>query len=360
MARRCCCLGCEIVVDDFDRADNTNLGGNWTELTGAWEIKDNRIQETTGSGKAITTASNPYNVQESHASVNLIDIKAGTIYRLLINYNTPTDYLWGEYTWDGGATADLSVGSGVGAAWETVQVPAPVLGGVPAIRTEGLSLCRSRDGLNANVDSDATTAWKCNIPDNNGRKAGLEVTALGSGVTEAIFDDFAYLVHWISDPDCPICPCDCQEACMPHRVEMTFVVGDGLVCDCGALGGTTSTSARIEEAGDKQYDIDFASLPTVLPLASSCVAGNPCNFRLLCPANEENAPEDWILEQGGSPWHGYDDHTPDEEHGWRDDDTAVPDPARSTCDPFFLVFGPFDLDVEDECGYEIHFTPVYD
>jgi len=36
------------ISDNFDRTDNTDLGANWTEDAGAWEISGNNLNQTTG------------------------------------------------------------------------------------------------------------------------------------------------------------------------------------------------------------------------------------------------------------------------------------------------------------------------
>ena len=57
MFNNCCCqAACPIFQDDFNRADSTSLGANWTETAGSWEIVSNEL--TTASANAeLTTAS---------------------------------------------------------------------------------------------------------------------------------------------------------------------------------------------------------------------------------------------------------------------------------------------------------------
>jgi len=52
MGRRRCCCGCVIASDDFNRANSTNLGSNWTELAGDWSIASNQLTVATSDAEA--------------------------------------------------------------------------------------------------------------------------------------------------------------------------------------------------------------------------------------------------------------------------------------------------------------------
>lgn len=54
--KRCCCApSCEIESDFFDRADSTNCGAKWHEISGGWQILGNTLDDGGTPGKIVTT-----------------------------------------------------------------------------------------------------------------------------------------------------------------------------------------------------------------------------------------------------------------------------------------------------------------
>lgn len=49
---------CAILSDDFNRADSTNIGSNWTETSGDWSINANKLK-CNGAGRVTATATAP-------------------------------------------------------------------------------------------------------------------------------------------------------------------------------------------------------------------------------------------------------------------------------------------------------------
>lgn len=52
----CTCCGCVYESDNFDRADNTDIGAKWTEEAGAWSIASNKLSTTGTSAIALLAA----------------------------------------------------------------------------------------------------------------------------------------------------------------------------------------------------------------------------------------------------------------------------------------------------------------
>lgn len=51
----CCCEGCEVLfADEFNRADDTNLGADWDENVAGWAIAGNFLRTTTATAEALT------------------------------------------------------------------------------------------------------------------------------------------------------------------------------------------------------------------------------------------------------------------------------------------------------------------
>jgi hypothetical protein len=65
----CCCVDCWIYRDLFDRADDTDLGADWDEVNGTWEIKDNELKCTASGEVTLEPAaidnSPPHNWNQS-------------------------------------------------------------------------------------------------------------------------------------------------------------------------------------------------------------------------------------------------------------------------------------------------------
>lgn len=54
----CCCgTNCTLFFDDFNRADSSSLGSDWTETAGNWTITSNKLQITTANAVCTSTYS---------------------------------------------------------------------------------------------------------------------------------------------------------------------------------------------------------------------------------------------------------------------------------------------------------------
>ena len=88
----CCCNSCVIFQDDFNRADDTNLGANWDAglTVGTWEIASNELKCTTANGYVVTSAT----ATQNHFSVRMKGSNDGDCLRIsaynsgasLVNY----------------------------------------------------------------------------------------------------------------------------------------------------------------------------------------------------------------------------------------------------------------------------------
>ncbi len=57
------------VTDDFNRANSTNLGANWTERSGDWQIFSNTLRNASAGGDAVVTYGGTYTNAQISASV---------------------------------------------------------------------------------------------------------------------------------------------------------------------------------------------------------------------------------------------------------------------------------------------------
>jgi hypothetical protein len=83
-----CCGPCYLFRDDFDRADTTNLGSDWEECVGDWEIVDEELTTASGAGSVVVLkhmVGNP--VGFLRGEVKFLDC-AGAIYRMYVFYGS--------------------------------------------------------------------------------------------------------------------------------------------------------------------------------------------------------------------------------------------------------------------------------
>lgn len=350
-----CPCSCSILSDDFDR---TQLGCSWNVMSGNWVLDDDELHETTGDGIVLADAVHPADDPTSVVFARFEDIQGGNDYMVLIDCIDDENYLYGRYSWDGGDKAIVSVGEVTGGTltvWDSLEIT-PYSEGDPPVFREGLTVCRSENGIYAQPSSDYPAAWKCNIEDNGGRKAGLRSVAKG-GASPLKFGEFWWKEHRQTRADCYACACDCEDRCVPKQMQMTFIAPD--TCATCSLHLISAVSAPIENATDKQYTFNFTNLPYGIP-TGSCSTGSLYSFMLLCPLNEPNRCDQWQLDMSGSVWHTYIDHasTP---CGWTSENgVTVALPCECSCDPLILKYGPFLINTEyGPCSYEIHIAPIY-
>jgi len=210
---RCCCgvPGCVIFQDNFDRANSTNLGSDWTEVVGDSEIAGNTVQ-IPDLGLIKCNTPHPIDTPTCVVFADIANDPPSGKYRVLVNYVDEDNYLFGQYD----SAGTLSVGE-VAAGVETI-LDSVACGGI--VFGDVLTVCRNKGGLYAGVGIASVWAWHC-VADNGGRYTGL---ASGSGQIK--FDDFYFEEHYVTDPDCKQCECHCNEFCVPKTLYLTFSASD--------------------------------------------------------------------------------------------------------------------------------------
>src|SRR5205085_11633713 len=120
----CCVLpGCTIFSDTFTRANSTNVGSDWTETNGDWEIDTNSLR--TSDSDALILCNTEADVaglpdgDGYYVSVNFSSMVADQDYKVYLNYTdannhyyflcrkTGTDNCVQIYEVNGGATTWL-------------------------------------------------------------------------------------------------------------------------------------------------------------------------------------------------------------------------------------------------------------
>jgi len=314
-ANWCCRGSCAIASDDFNRADSTDLGSLWQEVSGDWTIASNRLREAGTSGTLVVcTTQNPSNTPTCHAGVLTKDLQEGKKFRLLVNLTEDfSRYLYAEFTCLAGTSAWASIGD------ETGEIAGRDANYTPG-QDSSIGICRNLTGMYATFGVARPYIHAC-VSWNGGRRAGL-----GNGSSEIIqFDDFDFRQHQVStdDPACPGCLCDCEDYAVCRNLVATFETEpgeapwlDGQEISLGP-GLAPLSSTIIEWSGEK--DLPSCGGPDYTvhwELALDCV--------------------DWVLCRPsgcGNDWTEYCD---------------VPaGPAKSPsliqCDPLLLRYGPFGV-----------------
>jgi hypothetical protein len=238
MGRRCCCTtgGCLIGKDYFNRVSSTNIGSDWNELTGDWEIygwKDTlNVQQgrlyCVDDGIALWTKKHISSRQYPSflVEVKLPNVVVGCVYGIIANSNaTATDYYWCKYTpaaaGPGQLGGTLAIGKGASVLKTLTLVPI----GTSSPNVDRLILCvgehphGSGNGvISASLDSYDQAVW---VSDATAISYYGYCGLYGEPADEntpAEFDDFWAQEGWWSNQECPTCRCRCFDSLTDHRV----------------------------------------------------------------------------------------------------------------------------------------------
>lgn len=81
----CCVTGCVYFSDDFNRADDTDLGADWTETAGDWSISSNRLSVASADAKATCNTTHPTASTKYIVSVSVTLGTDGDVARVWVN-----------------------------------------------------------------------------------------------------------------------------------------------------------------------------------------------------------------------------------------------------------------------------------
>lgn len=230
---------CVYAEDDFDRDDSDDLGCQWEEVSGDWEILGESLQAN-ATGLVASTATHPEGRQEMSMTGTVVLPTDGDTVRVIVSYDDDQNYLAMEITAgaDCGSIALYSVVAGV----ETL-----------------VSSVVSVAALNPNSEfRPYHTFWVCfgshSLADTDlyllGGIAGgavgstLPVGGIGNGVALSVetlggdpvtFDDIAISYTYDADEH-PTCePCTGGVGCLWALLNVTVT---GLACDWDVVSGT--------------------------------------------------------------------------------------------------------------------------
>lgn len=207
-----CCAGCLQFLDYFDRANNTVVSG-WTEVSGAWQILDNKLREDGNSGAKII-ADRAGTTLSFWVTATIPAIIQDAIYILISNYKDSSNYFSATYqfTQSGGVdylTIKLYKAGTLlrEQTWGFSGMIGEIANIYSCLTAENFSACITFDNF--------PTVIKCRCylaPElyADGFKVGL-----GNGSSIAIdYDNFSFFETQYTNPSilCPTCPpiCGCM------------------------------------------------------------------------------------------------------------------------------------------------------
>lgn len=227
----CCCAStpsCTIFADDFNRADDTDIGSDWTEVSGDFSIASNKLSITaTTSAKVTTTVSHSASAITLAAEVT--SSSSGDEVRLYIGSN------YAEVVFSGGSGSLNVNGDSTAPGKVTVTLTAGM--------TYTMTFCISEAGqLVATINGQK--AYKGVSPASSGVSFGI-----GTGSTHAGTATFDTFTSQVVSSDC--------ESCF----------------SCEPCTGTVQASVTLTIAGATN---GYFNASWVLPLIYVAVDGTAC------------------------------------------------------------------------------------
>ncbi len=91
----CCCSSCEFFSDDFNRSDNDDPG-DYTEVSGDWDIASNVLSTASSSGVLIADTPHPDGEPNIKVSVTVNIATSGDTARIILDYVDSDNYWFAE------------------------------------------------------------------------------------------------------------------------------------------------------------------------------------------------------------------------------------------------------------------------
>lgn len=338
--RRCCCQeGCVIAEDLFNRPDNDTLGAGWEESD---ETKWGIVSEVAYSlpGDNVARFKTPHKIPDEsmEAYYEIVNEVDDAIYYILVNVKDLDNYHIAKF--HNTVTPKIELGKVVGGAYTKLKEE-NIVGMTNAAPCDHIpQYCRrlyariAPDEFCAGID-EATLSQVTVTPEiiTDGIYSGMG----GYHATETLFyDNFYFGEHLWTNPECPTCICQCE----------TEVVGEELVVTI------SDTTGRMVEGEGCEITINWDRVDGYWEGSATC-CDQTWLIRLTCPPSGN--PEEFVIQiitgckdsDGGLGNPGY--IAPG--HSYAREDS-------STCDPFYLRFGPFTVTILDlACGCG---TPMVD
>lgn len=199
VCQSCCC---SIFTDDFNRADDTDLGADWSEVSGSWSITSNTLRTTSTSAVCV------HDTGEGSARLRAsVSLRGGTgdFLRVIFGYVDSSNYWFAEVKIGTSSAGRLDIyqrSSGT----NTLKVSRTTIS-IAADTWHSCSVCYTTDGvisaaLYPGGGGLHTVAFPASL-------STEDIVGVGTGSTASSsvqFDDFT--ASRVGD-NCPECPSPC-------------------------------------------------------------------------------------------------------------------------------------------------------
>lgn len=219
----CGCCTCTYFLDKYTRADNNDLGGNWTESAGSWEIENYRLITSSGTGLCLCDVENDHD--EHVVSASLRGMAIGDQARLVSSKIIGEDSYWfAEVTWQATtATIELyqrTTGSDTQRGGTTTlynmrpSVPLHI-----RIGFDSSTIC-------LHYRRDTGDIWTEAVSYSAGTTDSMCGVGTGTVNDEVRFDDFRLEQHGTLYERCPKCESECY-SCSGAMADEFLIVPTG-------------------------------------------------------------------------------------------------------------------------------------
>lgn len=323
--RRCCCVGCQIGFDDFKRANATTIGAKWMEpIDGTWHVVSEEAVEQTGTGRVLFAKEHPVPDTSMVAYLDAVDPQVGDVYELLVNsIEAGTSFHLAKFTIKDTGTVTI------GLYKNSVLLEEEDTVGWTGTRFRMQAII-SRTQFCATITNAVFSLTWYGMPDliASGYYAGMGV----DGRIGIAVDDWEFYEHLETHAGCPFCICHCEDYPISPSLVAVIVDATGRMIDFG--GCTISLwwdRVLLNWQQDPAARCNCISGPADLGLILTC---DSVNFTLAGITLEiSKTCHDSVLGSG----HKFHPIIP-----------------PSTCDPFFLRFGPVFIAAGDlACCYDV-------
>lgn len=234
-----CCESCDIFSDDFNRADSSDLGADWDEVSGSWSITSNTLRTSSTNAVAVSSASTGTSTLYLKALVKG-DTSSDCV-RLVFAYENSSNYWFAELFL--GAAKAVRIGQVVAGFPTILQSTSPITTSLNTFYR--FSVCVSQTNIVHAVVYDSSGSGfigQVQHASSTSLPVGLVGVGTGSPVNNVEFDDFELRV--VSE-DCEQCTGYCT-ACvdpigMPPAWDITMPSlpsGGCNTAQCTAVGAT--------------------------------------------------------------------------------------------------------------------------
>lgn len=238
----CCCDRCLIASDDFQRADNTNVGTLFDERSGDWSIATNALVCTGATGVIICTTPHPDASAEAFAWAKVKLPTSGDIARVIVGRVDDNNYFFGQIRTNGTARF-VRIGK-VAAGVESYLTSESTASATFPDDWAVLSVCHNGSRLTASAHLTSIYDWPSRTIAVN--ESGVTGTQCGLAVavqtTQLQFAAFEFQRHISTDyPNCRGCGevcTSCTTNTTPYAVQVRFA---GVANTVGIYGCASCT-----------------------------------------------------------------------------------------------------------------------